>query len=214
LVQKRNQTVHKKSIPVVAGLLMLSASAAQSAVVFDNFGPGDSYDSSIGWTISTEIIQGMGFSPVSAGFLASIDIAAGTTGSPPTPYTLTLRADDAGVPGLVLETLNFPVTTSFGTNNAPTTAAAAGTTLLSPGTLYWLVASSPTGVNVPWHHNSTDDTGPRAFSVNGAPWVATTSPRGAFRVTVAQAPEPTTLALLGMGFAGLGFAGKRLKAKA
>ena len=57
--------------------------AANAQTVFDNFGPGNTFQTSIGWTESgpTSSVgtasQGEGFTPSSTGLLSSIDIALG-----------------------------------------------------------------------------------------------------------------------------------------
>jgi hypothetical protein len=136
--RKMSLTKALVAIWVIAGIA--TATPARATIVFDNFGPGNSYQSG-GFQVAGTGSVGMRFTPSSSGFFSLLKIAAGTTGSPPTPYQVSLRADNGGVPGGILETLNFDVTTTFGTNNAPTVVAASGATFLDSQATYWLFAS-------------------------------------------------------------------------
>jgi hypothetical protein len=191
-------------------LLCGVATPASATVVFDNFGPSDSYNNGIGWTIAGTTSVGMQFSPSSSGFFSLLTVALGTTSTPPTSFEMVLQSDNAGFPGTTLETLNFNVSTFFGTGGSPTVVAADGSVFLDSSMSYWLIAFSPTGTNVPWNWNDTGDLGGLASrSGINRPWsVDPSSTLGAFRIEVSEAvPEPTTLPLLGSGLGLMGLFG-------
>src|SRR4051794_1945876 len=93
----------------VLALVLLAGSAGQTrgAVVFSNFGPGDAYNTNVGWTIAgpdvtVGVSQGDAFTASGTGALSQIRIAIGRFAGT-NEFLLDLRADAGGTPGAILE---------------------------------------------------------------------------------------------------------------
>jgi hypothetical protein len=200
---------------IVAGLVSSAVPSAHAAVIFDNFGPGDTYNTGVGWTISSSGSspghwdQGDAFTPLGSDYrLDTIELAMWlATGT--NELDVWLMSDSSGKPGAVIESFYF----NGVMQPAPGSVLLANSVLnpvLLAGTQYWLVASTPgPDTWAAWNKNSTGDTGPHAQWVGG-PWGVANDTAGAFRIS-GTVPEPSTLLLLGSGLAGLGFVRRRLK---
>jgi hypothetical protein len=200
-------------------LLAVATSARADIIVYNNFGAGDSYQTSVGWTVGNDfsgdnIAIGETFTPSTTGTLSRIVVALnyafGTNAA-----TISLQADAGGVPGAVLESFsvsNLPPLD--GNYQTPTTVTDATNAALVAGTPYWVVASTTTDSSLGWML-SDSATGSHATSFDGgATWSATTDSQAAFRVTenVPQSvPEPSTFALLGIGMAAGGWLRRRTR---
>lgn len=206
----------RRFLPILTMAAMLAVSIVRPAsaqLLFNNFGPRNSYQNFIGWTegfASPPSIQGMGFTPGVSAHLASIEVAINLV-SGPNELILKLMSDDGGKPGSVIEEWTVSEQMgSFGDAYPTFTVASVLTPHLSAGTLYWVVPFVASETHAAWNWNSVDDVGSHAFSADGGTtWSVTDSTRGAFRVLGGQGgggpevPEPGTLAMLvGAGVGG------------
>ena len=126
--------------------------------------------------------------------------------SAPDHFDRSLRSAPGGTPGAVLESFSVDnAMGSFGNFNPPILVNSTVQPLLTAGTPYWLIAATTGDTVAAWNWNSIGDTGPHASSTNGGAFTVGTDTRGAFRVTVGTAavPEPSTLALTGLGMLGM-----------
>src|SRR5438874_1245878 len=109
------KTRHAVGFGALAGIGLAACLAAGPAraqmVVFDNFGPANTYQPNLGWAITGptnangQFTQGEQFTPSGTGALTSIDIAMGLE-QVPNHFDLFLANDAAGLPGAVLESFS------------------------------------------------------------------------------------------------------------
>jgi len=201
-------------ILITAIILVIATGQAGASVIFSNFGPGDSYDTSVGGTLggfawpNSALANQFSFAGPQSYLLDSIELAAGwVTG--PNQLNVSVMTDVAGAPGVVLESFSFTNQMGqFGFVNPLLVGTSVVHPLLTPGTNYWLVASAPDPTWAAWNKASPSIFGPHASSLGGGPWNldAGFTESEAFRVngTVAAVPVPGALLL---GVVGLGCIG-------
>jgi MYXO-CTERM domain-containing protein len=184
---------------------MMLAAAAQATVLFDNFGPGDTYDFGIGWTIgdTADWQLGAGF-VMNAGGSYSLDSVTASIRHIAGPNFVTLSVYDTvgGLPGSLLETssaMNLPA--HDGTPAPPTVFAFSGSTVLQDGQTYWVIASTdgPAGAWLAWNWNIAHALGLHAQRQGAGPWQVFTFEQSVLRVEGTLVPAPGALALLGLG---------------
>jgi hypothetical protein len=197
---------------VLAVSVMVLPIASKADTIFSNFGPGDSFQTNEGYTVSgSQLVSGlnldqaMGFTPGSSFNLTQIDIAMSFVAGH-NAVNLSLNADAGGLPGALLESWFLTNLPSYGSSFPPEQVTAGPGVLLSAHQQYWLVAEYVgADTYAKWNVTSAGDTGPRAENVNGAWFVYNASARGAFDIvgTPVPVPEPGTLVLLAAGLFGV-----------
>ena len=204
-------------VPFIVAILaacVFAIPARADVIVFNNFGPGDSYDTGTASTlgaISTHPDVAARFSVgATSVYLASVDVAITLVQhSPSTPspnlndMDVAVITDAGGLPGSVLEMFDFvDAMGPFGVLNPPLHAVSVLRPLLNAGEQYWIAAivPNPSSTLAGWNYNSIGDTGTSAARENQGSWFATINGGGltnAFRVTATPIPEPSSLVLLG-----------------
>lgn len=189
---------------VVGVVLLVFAETARATpvTIFSDFGPGNSYTSGIGWTVSGPASTAGFFQSVAMPFtssgdyqLSQIDIALGFAGGT-NSATLTLNSDNSGTPGAVLMTWNLSSLPAFGTCCVVETLTPSSPLLLSSGTLYWVVSNPGTSDTfLAWNLNDMGATGLVELNNGNGFFIAPHSELGAFDVlgdVATTVPEPTT----------------------
>ncbi len=201
---------------MIAAAVAVAAAGASGDVLFDNFGPGDSYALDTGWAISHGAIlagavyeQAVAFT-VTGGdyYFDSADLAVFNTIGPDLVH-LDLRADAGGNVGEVLESTTASGVIPWFVHAEPMTATFSGTTVLREGETYWLsLRTEETDAVGAWASNIIGDYGLHAFQLNGEGWNPSYgdptdqfTQRAVFRINGTAVPAPGTgvLALLAGG---------------
>ena len=185
---------------------------ARADVLFNNFGPNNSYNGNTGWTVSNGIdlqvhLEQAAVFTVTGGnhFLDSVELALGHLFGPNVVH-VTVHSESAGAPGAVLQTITvnnqiLPMPTDPQVNNPPIVANFGGTTVLQNGANYWVSLSSDTvepNSWLAWNYNVIGDMGTRGHRTDGGPWqvFSGTDTRGTFRINGTPVPEPGSVAVL------------------
>ena len=199
---------------LVVGAILVTAGQADATVLFNTFGPGDSYNTSMGWTVGysgLDYVQGCQFmfSGARSYFLDSVE-AAIALAEGENQLTLALMTDAGNLPDTVIESFSFvDQMGAFGNNNPPLAGTSVLRPVLAPDTNYWLVASVPVNTGAAWNLSSPAVSGKVANQSveNGGEWEYAETTLGAFRVngvatTVVPAPGALLLGGMGVGFVG------------
>jgi hypothetical protein len=197
---------------LMALTLFVAATPASADVLYSNFGPGDTYDTTFGWTLSFggplggDAFEDAVAFTVSGGnyFFDSADVAVNHFWGPDIVH-FNLHADGGGTPGAVLDSTSASGVIPPGTQSSPMTANFGGDVVLRDGQTYWLaLRTAEEDAHLSWAFNVVDDFGLRAWQVNNGPWnpvmgtPGTDSERGVFRINATPVPTPGVLGLLGI----------------
>jgi len=194
----------------VAVVLWIAGSGAHAATTFNNFGPNFTYDTNLGFVVG---VDGFGMNTVGAlftaeqtGFFSTLFVAANArVNTPNDGLTYSLRADVGGRPNGLLESIVFN-DVCFDVqcpDGELLIGGASGTTLLTAGTQYWLVATATNPDSGFFWFASLPGNAGTIFIQNllfpdGAVFPFDQLP--VFRIDVvpvgAQVPEPSQLALV------------------
>ena len=136
-----------------------------------------------GSIVGEQFADGMPFTPSVNATVTHIGVAVGwVTGT--NEVTVTLNADNGGLPGSVLGTFNISSLPSFGSCCSVEVESLSGVPV-NAGTQYWVVVQSTTPTNdtwAAWNDNDTNETNqPFAFQQAGV-WGASQGILGAFGV--------------------------------
>jgi hypothetical protein len=181
-------------------------------IIHSNLGPGDSFDTSGGWNVSTldsanHVDQdiAMPFTVIGTNHTftsAELAMKLWLGGTPSLDILLT--ADAGGVPGAVIETMSVTV----GNDPALVTATSVLNPTLVAGTTYWIATLAGGDHSSLWmlagSPGGNNPMGTVGFSYDrGESWSTSIGEEAAFRVNGNVVPEPASLTLLGLGFLGL-----------
>jgi hypothetical protein len=194
----------------VAGMVV---PAIAQVVIYDSFGPGNSYNSGVVWAVSGASTSGgyrgqaEFFIPGFSAYLSSVQLATYRVSGSALSNFYIAQDDGTGIPGVILEAyLNVQNVNGLLTINSSSRPR------LQAGTKYWL-CDEPAASNAynGWWENSQNVINGFAFERSQWSWSAVASayspPSGVFRVTVTPVPEPSATGLLALcgGLLGLRF---------
>jgi hypothetical protein len=193
----------------------------EGGTIFNDFGPGETFNTTSGYSLGQGALQGNGGALVAAAFtpstttaVAGLDLAVKVLAQNPGPNQINfwLMSDIGGNPGVIMESFSF---TNALTVFPPIILSAVSTLhpVLTGGTRYW-VAAGPTDLinsQEAWMFNIIGATGTLSIKTGAGPWNAVQGVSlPAFDVTsVPGVPEPSSMLLLTCGLAGLYLGRKR-----
>lgn len=208
-----------------AVVLLALAISADGAIVFNNFGPGDTF-ADFGLILQGESVgtianvdQAAAFTVGSNSYsLTSVSLGISVDTPPNTgtgPLDIIIASDASGLPGSALKTYSLNVNT---TGKQIVTGSGGSAFTLDANTKYWVIADARGTFNGAWNDNTIGDIGPSAGRSNNGPWsLQSTSSVNhfAFRVEGQVVPEPASgMVLLGLVVVVLAGAGRRLNRRA
>jgi len=195
----------KSTAILVTVLLAIGSASAAPTVLFNTFGPGDTYNTNTGWTIGTASAYDQGdqfvIGAATPHYLDKIELA-GSLVSGTNSLDVWLMSDAAGEPGAIIEAFNFSGAMGpFGSANPPLAANSVLLPVLYPGTPYWLIASAPAADTwAAWNQSSPAVNGTHASRLGLGSWtVGPVGELGAFRITGSPIPAPGAILLGSLG---------------
>jgi hypothetical protein len=189
-----------------------SVAGAVPVVVFNDFGPGDSYRPGPGITVGCGAdcwhdaghTSAWSFFPAQTVRLSAVETAAFQIFPTPPILVLGIAGDASGVPGAVLDTFSTPVSTP-----SILTLTSAAQPVLQAGQRYWFTAATEDLLNqaADLAISPVDLVGSEAYRIGTGPWIGPfpsgTAPSNyaVFKISGESlaVPEPGTAALLVLG---------------
>lgn len=191
--------MHSKFLTL--SFLVSLASASQAVTVYNNFGPGNSFNASTGWTVglvTTNVFDiAMNFT---AGATANVSAITVATNSPAVNgVRLNLYTDSGGLPGTLLES------NVSGTNvGGVFTVAGSGSTLVNGQNYVLTMSMVDPSEDTGWCFTSPAVNLNGSFRVNSGAWNAFSFvPGSVFKIEGEPVPEPASLLALGAAVAAL-----------
>lgn len=184
-------------IRVVALSILMNvtfALAGHASLLFNNFGPGDTYDLGSGTPVAGQVsisfVSGVGQ------FLEEVDFGAYLNRGGTNSVTVSLSDDLAGHPAATALAFATFTNALSGEGSIISWVLPGGQQALADGNTYWITLDAPLG-SVTWDSNTQGQSGVSRL-ISGI-WTNTSETQGALRVIgtdAVGAPEPGTWVLL------------------
>jgi len=170
-------------------------------VVFNSFGPGNTYGSGIVWAVSGASVSGgyrgqaEFFTPATSGYLSSVLLATYHISGSGLSNFYIAQDNGNGIPGNILESFTDVLNASSGFVTLNSTVKP----LLQAGTEYWLCDEPAADYSYnAWYQNNQGYAPGSAFERSEWSWSAIPGAEnsGVFRVSVTPVPEPSVTGLV------------------
>jgi hypothetical protein len=210
--------MYKSQYLLLGILLLFPYRSAKGTMIISTFGAGNSYSFCCGFgnVAPTQMAYPFIISPGPNFIFTSAELALSEGIGSTNAVDISLANDASDLPGAVLETFHLDNALGpAGANNPPVVVNSLLGPLLLAGSQYWLIESpSASGNGVNWGTAFIAPNPAQRAAKNGTgPWTVSAidnfSDPGAFSIsgTVASAPEPSSLTLVGAGLMLLSAAG-------
>jgi hypothetical protein len=197
----------KRSIGFAAAGILLLAASADAQIIFDTFGPGDTYNQSAGFAVAGPASSANNTFESAAQFVAAVSgaiqqIDFGLTMSGGGPVNVFLYGDAAGAPDNLTQILLGSVTPTeaFGsTNHSIVSLIPAGEVDVIQGTTYWLVLKPGNDTVRDTWNRSLGSSGVQDVSLDDMSWIQANTTLAAFEITAVPEPGTYMVAFLTLG---------------
>ncbi|CDH44634.1 PEP-CTERM sorting domain-containing protein [Candidatus Contendibacter odensensis] len=215
--------MNKKLLVLLASLVLMPIARADATVIYENAGGLSEFTNSEGWVIGASPFGfqfiAMPFTLPKQSYVTGAELALTALADWSRDYAVQILGDSGGLPSSsLLWTASLLQTIPVQTPQQPThafTAVTGESTLLEADTKYWLYLTCTPNCSIYWWWPTTSNSPPGAvlhppeYPHFSAYWTLLDIPRtnpSMFRIigSASAIPEPTTFALLSLGFAGLG----------
>lgn len=195
-----------KKLLLILSSVVVAFTVHGTTIVYNNFGPGDTYDAMFGYGIGNTNgtglrSQAMQFTAGVSGDLATVDLGLTWEDASGVPVQVFLYGDAAGVPipgSQILLGTAAPTAQFQTTNNSIVTVNVAGVVPVTMGTMYFLALMPTSPLRDSWQQTLPAVAGVVATSTDdGMTWFPEPNTLAAFRIT-ANATVPDTGSTLGL----------------
>jgi hypothetical protein len=179
-------------------------------VAFNNFGAGDTFDTTVGWTAAgpssgtTQFRSVSQFTSAASGSLLSLTIAVSRVSGTDSVVVSLYNDSGSDTLGSLITAWSFGGLPAFGGSYSPSVLINGFPAItLTSGNKYWVgVAPGLPDTWAVWNWNNTGHSGPHGLSGDGgASYGYDTNTAGAMRLEVV--PEPATMSALALGLVAL-----------
>jgi hypothetical protein len=185
---------------------MISTAASASIISYDNFGPENTYSQGGNWMGNGEpydvgMFVGTSFNLSTGGNLSLIECGMEIIGQVPNQITLSIRQDNADMPGGTIwsETFTGALPSSYG--NIAMFSPQVEPSLLA-NTKYWLTAQVPLDGFRPytWDYGLNGVTSVALYEIGTGVWTVYDNETGLSLRAFVDVPEPSSVAAFGLLF--------------
>lgn len=171
-----------KSLTLLLSLAL--GAAANASIIYNTYGPGDTFNVSTGWQVSPNQSVATPFNVATTSTLTSVKLSLFSFAN----YTVSLAVGGAVAPGSTLASWNV-------IGGGTVTLTPSSTTVLTAGDYYIVAESNDPGA---WNFNSIGNSGPFSYT-SGGNWLPNNDTTSVMRIEAEAVPEPATMVALAGG---------------